>query len=423
MKTETYFEIIKKTSPFLIGAYIFLYPFRMTTITEVCFYGCVFLTILLLSKKKINLPFRTPLTDALFALLLWAFIGLFFAIYPQNSIHDFYSYLLKNIILYFLIIMFFNQNEKISYIYWILIVSGTVFAISSIVYFYLLMDSDLTARLALKNTSINWIGYIALASLISSLFKFEDAKNIYLRALLVLSILVSTILIIQSLGSFLGLFFSLVILVFCKKKMVSIYSFLLIIFLILAISYGWTISNRVNMEVLEQKIHYEQRKGIWLLYMEVIKDHPIKGIGYGLEMWQYDEFWNKYAERIPKSDLPDDIRYLNHDPHNMFLSIAVHLGIVGLMFFLYLLFTAARHCINLYRKGRTPFIRNYAICSLSLLAGYVVKSLFEEGLSHISIVLFYTILSMITCLYISDLHHPAESTRSSLSRPPVKDIP
>jgi O-antigen ligase len=285
------------------------------------------------------------------------------------------------------------------------------------------MDSDLTARLALKNTSINWIGYIALASLISSLFKFEDAKNIYLRALLVLSILVSTILIIQSLGSFLGLFFSLVILVFCKKKMVSIYSFLLIIFLILAISYGWTISNRVNMEVLEQKIHYEQRKGIWLLYMEVIKDHPIKGIGYGLEMWQYDEFWNKYAERIPKSDLPDDIRYLNHDPHNMFLSIAVHLGIVGLMFFLYLLFTAARHCINLYRKGRTPFIRNYAICSLSLLAGYVVKSLFEEGLSHISIVLFYTILSMITCLYISDLHHPAESTRSSLSRPPVKDIP
>ena len=96
-------KFLEQSVPVLIGIFIFFNPFPHTTaFKEICYYTAVFFTIILVSSKKTNFDFKSPLILPFGLFVFWAFIGLFFALDKKNSIHDFYSHLLRYIILSFL---------------------------------------------------------------------------------------------------------------------------------------------------------------------------------------------------------------------------------------------------------------------------------------------------------------------------------
>ena len=120
--TERFFNILILSVPVLMGIFLFFNPFSHTTaIKEICFYLSVFIVLILICFKKIDFSFKSPLTLPFVLFTTWAFIGLFFALYKENSIHDFYSHLLKYIAIYYIIINFFNSGKRLILLSWIMI--------------------------------------------------------------------------------------------------------------------------------------------------------------------------------------------------------------------------------------------------------------------------------------------------------------
>jgi O-antigen ligase len=385
----------------LLGLFVFFAPFRsyLTALWDISFYLSLTLCLVLVSLKKIKFSFKTPLTIPIACFFAWAIIGLFFALYPENSVHDVIFHLLKYIIAFFLLFNFFKTPERFLNLTWVLVISGIIFNLWVIIYFYVYLGHGYTLRLYITSFSVNTIGFISLPTLILSLFKFDEAKNIFEKIILIAAILLSTIITIQSIASVLGLFISLPIIGFVRKRTVIIYAISLIILFVVIISNVLPLHNRFEVGTLAHKFKSEERIGIWHLYSNVIRDYPITGIGYSLEMWQYPDFWNKYSEKVPNVILPEEVKKINLDPHNVFLSVAVHTGIVGLIIFAAILIAFIGVSINLIRNGKIPFVSNWAACIFALFIGYLVKGMAEEGLSNVGIVIFYVLLAMISILH------------------------
>ncbi|MCD6153906.1 MAG: hypothetical protein J7J07_08375, partial [Syntrophobacterales bacterium] len=87
---EKIFKILNLSVPILMGIFIFFNPFPHTTaIKEICFYSSFFIVLILIYFKKIDFSFKSPLTLPFALFTAWVFIGLFFALDKENSIHDF----------------------------------------------------------------------------------------------------------------------------------------------------------------------------------------------------------------------------------------------------------------------------------------------------------------------------------------------
>ena len=90
------FDYLNKSIPALIGALIFLNPFpHITAINEICFYLSVIIVISLFLFKKKDISFETPFMIPVGLFFIWTFLGLFFAIDKNNSIHDFYAHFIR----------------------------------------------------------------------------------------------------------------------------------------------------------------------------------------------------------------------------------------------------------------------------------------------------------------------------------------
>ena len=101
-------DLLIRSIPFLMGIFIFFNPFPHTTaIKEICYYLSVFVVTILILSKNIDFTFKTPLLLPFGLFILWSFLSIFFALDKKNSIHDFYSHLIRYVILYYILINFF----------------------------------------------------------------------------------------------------------------------------------------------------------------------------------------------------------------------------------------------------------------------------------------------------------------------------
>ena len=132
---EKIFTILTLSVPVLMGIFIFFNPFPHTTaIKEICFYSSFFIVLVLIYFKKIDFSFKSPLTLPFVLFTAWVFIGLFFALDKENSIHNFRAHLLNYLVLYYILINFFNSRKRLHGLSWIMIISATIFSIGGIYY-------------------------------------------------------------------------------------------------------------------------------------------------------------------------------------------------------------------------------------------------------------------------------------------------
>jgi len=157
-----------------MGILLFFTPYSHTTaIKEICFYFSIFIVLILITFKKIDFSFKSPLTLPFALFTVWAFIGLFFALYKMNSIQDFYAHLLKYLVFYYIMINFFDSRKRLAILSWIIIVSATIFSIGGLGYFYLVLGNNiLTTRMTFQETSINIIGFVSIVAFLLSVHLF-----------------------------------------------------------------------------------------------------------------------------------------------------------------------------------------------------------------------------------------------------------
>ena len=111
-KDRWIFKNLNKSVQVLMGMFIFFNPFpHITAIEEICFYLSISLVIILFLFKKNNISFETPFLVPIGIFFIWTFLGLFFAIDKNNSIHDFYAHFIRYILIYYILINYFKSKK------------------------------------------------------------------------------------------------------------------------------------------------------------------------------------------------------------------------------------------------------------------------------------------------------------------------
>ena len=388
------FKILNLSVPILMGIFIFFNPFPHTTsIKEICFYGSVIIVLILIYFKKIDFSFKSPLTLPFALFVIWVFIGLFFALDKENSLHDFRAHLLKYLVLYYILINFFNSRKSFEILSWIIIISGGIFSIGGIIYFYVISGNHLSARLGLPEVGIgvNYIGFFTIVAIFFSLTHLSIRVNLYLKITSMICVLASSVatILTGTRGAFLGLILPLVLLFPRNKKTLTVFALIFLVILCLT-----PVKHILMPGNLIKKIQGDDRKNIWYTYLEVIKDHPIAGIGYGMQTYN-KSIIDKYEEKIPRQFKMQTF----FAPHNTFIDVTVRLGIVGLALFLFIAFIFGRMGWQLIRYGRDDFIKTWALCLTATFVSFLIQGMFVDLLLGIQIIIFFILMAMLTVLW------------------------
>lgn len=397
------FAFLNNVVPVLMGLYIFINPFpHMTAIKETCFYVSFFIVFLLIIFKKTDFSFETPLLILFILFVCWVFLGLFFALDKGNSIHDFYSHLLRYVVIYFILINFFNSKKRFINLLRIIIISSISYSILGLFYFYIIMGHSWATRFSYGG-STGLLGYevfgnsICVLVIFSILLSFNFLVDEFLRrkAALVFCLVpqVALVFLVQSKGAYIALVLSLIVLLWRNKKILL--AVLVILVVVTAVS---PIKGRLSGLTTTEGISGNYRIKMMFTTLEIVKDYPVIGIGFGNETYGKRVDLEMYNNRVPEK-----YRQSNNNiiaaPHNMFLNILVRTGFLGLALFLSILFVFVRMCWRCVRYGEDDFVKKWGLCIGSAFLAFFVIGMFEQMFHHVTEVILYTIFSMGTILW------------------------
>jgi len=397
---------------FLIGVHIFFNPFpQLTAIEEISFYGSVLVLLVLLALKKTTLSLKTPLTTPFILFLLWAIFGLFFALNKPNTIHDIYAHLLKYLMVFFLLINYFDSFRRFEILRDLIILSTTLFALYLPIYFYIILDYPFAVKLGYImpwEIPSNFISVLTIFALLLTLniYNFKGFKKYKLISLIPVSMLVFTTLATKTRAAIIALLVAVVACFIANKKMMAgfLVSFLLIVSLM-------PVSDRFTPNDLASKLKTDDRVNIWYTFWEIIKDHPVTGIGFGIQTYDDDNFLHKYNQRVPslyRQPVP------HRSPHNFFVDITVRMGFVGLAIFFYIIYRVLRMARDIMKYGRNRFVKKWTLCLIAALLAWLIQGVFESTVSGPAAMIFFMILAMMTILW--NLREQEEPALEGLSK-------
>ena len=192
---------------------------------------------------------------------------------------------------------------------------------------------------------------------------------------------------------------SLLLFLFLKKKY-NLIAFLggVIIFLWILFPYSNVSYSPQLARVLSIKPSVESepgqstfwRLGMWRIALNIIREHPIAGIGYG----QFEMISGKsISKSFPGEYRINLTRFVTQGTaHNAYLSIAVGTGLIGVFIFVCILFVAFKYSLNLFKSSPSPFLKSIGMWLFLYLGARVLGFLFEGGSWNIQLFLFLGIL-------------------------------
>jgi O-antigen ligase len=132
--------------------------------------------------------------------------------------------------------------------------------------------------------------------------------------------------------------------------------------------------------------------------LEVIKDFPITGIGFGMQTYGNKHFINltKYNLRLPPQYQQ---QVLIESPHNSLADVAVRTGLVGFSLFCWVYFIFIRLGWTIIRFGKDYFIRDWGICITAAFISVFIQGLFADGMFGPQAIVLYTVLAMMDILW------------------------
>jgi putative inorganic carbon (HCO3(-)) transporter len=379
--------------------FIFFNPYpHVTAIQEITFYGSVLLLLTLIFLKKKEFSLRTPLSIPFLLFVLWSLFSLFFALNKGNSIHDFYAHLIKYLLIFYLLFNFFATKERLLILIWTIIISTALYSAGMLVNFYIQNGYNISVKLGLYQNGLyeippNIIGISTLLGLLLSLYQLTKEEILYRKTVLTICVCATTIatLATQARGTILAMIVSL-LLSFPRNKKTLLFFFLFLALVILAMP----VKNHFTPSDIITKIHTDDRIDIWYNYFEIMKDHPITGIGFGMQT-MYDENLLKYYHAKTSPNHKTTVIY--NAPHNIVVDIAVRVGFVGLTLFFYIILVFVRMIWQIIKSGKDDFIRHWGSCFSAAFVAVFIQGQFENILSGPPVIILYTIFALITILW------------------------
>lgn len=381
---------------FFLSVYVFINPLpHTTTIQGICLYGSVFLFVAMNSVGKINIfQFKTPLFVPTILFVGWVVFGLLFAVDKQNSVHDLYAHLLKYIILCILYVNIFNTRKKIEVLSWVIIFSVVSFVQYSLFTFYVVGGECISVKFFgnSQGMTYNLLSIPVIFAVFLVLCNSVTVTKVYSKLLVLLLIvpLVFASVLTQARSAFLALAISSFMFMFFYKK-ILIPVVLIICAGILMVT---PLKNRFSLDISSNL-----RLNHALLVLEVLKDYPVSGIGFGMETFGYSldlDFYKDKFERTYNTQYGQEVVLI--DPHNMYTDLLVRTGIPGFALYVFFVFSLFRMLWKVRLSGDV-FLRVWSLGVASSLVAYFIIGFFEPVFSHVHEFYFVLMVSLVSILW------------------------
>ncbi len=420
--TERLGHFLEQCIPWLIGIFLFFNPFPHTTaVKEISFYLCLLFFLVLLLAGKRTFFFRTPLSVPFALFVIWSCLGLFFALNKANTFHDIYAHLLKYLFVFYIVVNFFSSGKRFHALLWIFIISTSGLIFVLLIHDYVILHRPLSDLFGLYFPEIapNIIALLTLFSMLLSISLIRDTNQVYRNIILIALVCLSAFATAatQARSAILAMVGAIAV-IFPRRKKILLW------FCVIAVALAAAflpIKDRFTLDAMRQKMKNDHRLSIWLCYAEIIKDHPIFGVGFGMQTCYDENLLKKYNARVPEKYR---MTHLYNAPHNILIDTATRTGLIGLALFLYVLFSFAKMGWHLIRNGKNEFIRDWSLCIMGTFVAIFIQGMFENILSGPPAIILYSIFAMMTVLWRMQNEPPGAppddvQARSSAGKPAV----
>ena len=385
--------IWERVVPFLVLINIALNPFPHTTsIREFSYYSSVALLIFYFQRYRDWSALKTPFALPVALFTGWAFIGLFWALDVNSSLHDIRSHLLKYIVLFLLLTIFFNSRVKIRLLFWAIVVSVMVSGFHDMYYFYVVgKNTFLTRMCIIQQLPCGPMGLMALIALSLVVHLFRTGEGLWGKCVLAVCFggLFLILFVTQMRSLMVALPFVILALFWDNKKLLSAVMLIMIFFILIFFT---------QVRPLDNGIQNADRLTINYMSLLLIKEHPIIGIGFNIDTPGNKEIIDHEAlrARVPQKFKTEAVEYTN--PHNIWLGMAVRLGLVGLLFFILIVIKGGMICFAGIKKNDNQELRLTGQLCLCLLVLFSIYGLFNEVFMHFLEALLCVLFAIIAWL-------------------------
>ncbi len=392
--------------PALMGLHLLVNPLPLNSVNEVCYYlSCAALITLLLFRKT-HFSLRTPLTIGFSLFFAWAVLGLFTTLDFSNTLHDLRGYLLEYLVIFYLLVNFYNSRNRFEFLSIIVIVSAVIFSVGGMILFYCIEGNPFSTRFGESSFHFQemYTGFMCFTTTFAAILSLRGVfhsgsitgRIAYFLCFLILS---TATMLNQSRGATIGFFAALAIMLFQRKKKLLLIPVTIVMIVLVTVILLPGIKDRFEGDLSITALSVDPRYKIFRLAGEVIKDYPVFGIGYGGEIYRNSNLVNleKYNERLPEKYQQKN--GIVKSTHNMFLDVTIRTGLVGLGFFLLIFVTAVWMLWDIFRRRKEDFFRSWSICLFACLSSFAILALFGDALYGVQGTVLYVNLAMIGILW------------------------
>lgn len=155
-----------------------------------------------------------------------------------------------------------------------------------------------------------------------------------------------------------------------------------------------SIMPRASVPIKTSLLSFVHRLDIWAFSLEQVAEHPLVGIGYGKETSKM-LFGQVPEDNLPPGHAPVRI----HGAHNIFLELALLVGIPGMLLFVWLAASILRVIVSGFRRATDMFLKA-TLLGISISAiGVAVRIQFDQMLVGTLAIQFWVMMAvaMLAC--------------------------
>jgi len=339
---------------------------------------------------------RTPLDLPLLVFVSWVGLTIPFASFPDYSLKEFGKFL-QGVLIFYAVVFFLHHERQREGLIYLLVATVAIVSAAGIYQFdptnYQATRSFLSSEVWLTTFLVM---FIPLCWALAAFDHDRRKRSLFLAVGLVAT---GCLLLTQSRAGFVALLVETWIFAWLYRNRIFRITVVILTGLALLGFAGVTYVDRTATQGplmdLRPSIPFrtttrsiEHRFEIWSFAISEITRHPVVGIGYGSETLRL--LYPKDDENLQIGGLP--VR--NVGAHNIFLYLALHVGIPGLLFFIWLTAVIIISLIKSYRDATQFPSTAVLLGSLTGVVGLLVRLQFDQMLVGTLAILFWVLIAL-----------------------------
>lgn len=341
-------------------------------------------------KRKLLFS-RTSLDLPIAAFFLWGLISLLTATNLRYSINEIRGEMATYFLLFYLVINNLRDEEKIKDLIKTLTLGVFTMSFYGIIEFLQRENRSLTEIVKINSLTVDLGVYLILAvPVVFILYGLSNSIKEKFFMSIVDLIALFALYLTHNRAAWVAFIAQVILLIGIKKKWKTLLAVIFMIIILMVIA----IFSPVK-DVLIHEVPVPSPKGemvgretalsrivIWKEGIGKIREHPLTGIGYGKE---------SFKKAFPDNPIMLEDKGLWHT-HNIFMEIALEIGIPGLIIFLWLLYSLTKTIIN---GMKTTGFRKVLMTSLLIvLIGFLIRNQFDYIYIDDTALMFWLLMGM-----------------------------